>query len=136
MVTASISGRSRHGSSRSMRAHRSKATLKHRTPKPAEDEVAPKPDLEELRRRRVAYLSVPPEARRRVAVPAENKTDSKESTLSSRKSSGEHQRRRRKHHSHSSKAEKSSGTSRSRTEDYTPVRLATTFHKIELLQET
>lgn len=120
MVTASISGRSRHGSSRSMRAHRSKATPKHRTPKPAEDEVAPKPDLDELRRKRVAYLSVPPELRRRVAVPTHPKPESRDSTLSSRKSSGEHRRRRRKHHSSPEKAEKSSGTSRSRsrTQDY------------------
>ncbi|CAK4031890.1 Hypothetical predicted protein [Lecanosticta acicola] len=122
-MAASVSGRSRHGMRSAPRTHRSKATARPKTSK-ARDEggVAPKPDLDELRRKRLLYLSASPEARRESAARSAKKTKDQEAAASQTKSvSGEHRRRRRKHKSSSvdkAGVERGKPTLRSRTEEY------------------
>ncbi|KAK4619419.1 E3 ubiquitin-protein ligase ARIH2 [Fulvia fulva] len=119
MAIAILGGRSRHGG-RSIKSHRSKASTKHTTTTAkADEEVAPKPDVEELRRRRLAYLSVSPAARRRLSASSTKKPNSVESSRSTaEKVSSEHRQRKSKHKSSSSNPEKSTRPGLDRTAHY------------------
>lgn len=121
-MAASVSGRSRVGS-RSARSSRSRTTTKQKTTTPPENEpVASKPDLEELRRRRILYLSASPDVRKRLAASSVKKAQPKDTTtasLQSKSTGGEQRRRRRKHKSSSSRSKpEDSRTTPSRREGY------------------
>lgn len=122
MTTASLlSGRSHHGT-KSTRSSRSKATAK-RTPKARDDlgVATPPPDLEELRRRRMQYLSVAPELRRRARAASVVKArldEPSDPQLRPSEYEPERRHRKRKHKSTSSKLAPAHTTSRNETEDY------------------
>lgn len=129
MATSIFSGRSRHGR-HTARSSRSKATIRRPATKTKPREEAEgavsaakpeKPDLEDLRRRRLLYLSVSPEARRRVSAGVIPRAASQKGTQShDGKRGSEHGRRKRKHKSSSNRAGRDvvGRSERSRTEDY------------------
>ena len=121
-----LSGRSSHGARKSS-SHSSSASTRPRKRRDdgevAEEAEVPKPDLEELRRRRASYYSVSPRERRRTSTVTASHSKPKSSTVSGSKSASTSDRRHRssRHKSsrrESDKAERHNDESQRRTEEY------------------
>ncbi|KXS97586.1 hypothetical protein AC578_5759 [Pseudocercospora eumusae] len=109
MAIGSLSGRSTHAR-RSTRPHRSLASTRHKSSVKADggEPAAAKPDVEELRKKRLGYYSVPSSERRRVSsissAKAKARAPSRSTTSTVKAADSEHKRRTRKRGSSSDKA--------------------------------
>lgn len=125
MAIGSLSGRSTHGPGhgrRTVLSHRPSTSLRQKTKSnvkadaDTEHPSASRPDIDELRKKRLGYYSLPASERRRETTSswllAKPKTRTTTSTSTGKAASSEQKRRRRRHRSGSDKAGKKVTTER------------------------